>query len=71
MAIPTREEYEQAKGKVESIKNWIRYEQETIDGLLDRIIQCRQTIAKYKEAIRSNRNVIDAYEAYQKILKEK
>lgn len=71
MGIPTAEEYEKAKSNIKHIKTLIRYEQETIDGLLDKIIQCRQTITRYEGVIRSNQNVIDAYELYKELTKEK
>lgn len=71
MTKPTIKEYKEAKKNTQNLQHWISKERQTIDDLLEQIITCKVNIKRYEQALDNNAHVINTYEIYEELEKER
>lgn len=64
---PTREEYENALKDKKMLNEWLSMEYKTRDELLDKLLNSRETIKMYQEALNQSKDIIQRYEIYQEV----
>lgn len=71
MAKPTNTEYRKAKEDIQSISYWLSLEKERLEKLLDDVCNSRKLIKGYQNLLNEKRYIVDKYEVYEELEKEK
>ena len=67
MAIPTKEEYEEAMQNVIYLKDWIARENKRRDGLINQLCDSQKLLEEYKEALDYQKDIVMKYELYYEL----